>query len=74
MEERKIDTRNNGKATAATRAKNKYRNKTYDRMELILPKGMKEEIVELVRQGKANSNNAYVLSAVREKMERESQQ
>ena len=33
-----MDTRNNGKATSATRAKNKYRDKTYDRMELALPK------------------------------------
>jgi hypothetical protein len=57
MEEKKIDTRNNGNATAATRAKNKYRDKTYDRMELALPKGLKAEIVEQVRQGKAKSNN-----------------
>jgi lysophospholipid acyltransferase (LPLAT)-like uncharacterized protein len=71
MEEKKIDTRNNGNATAATRAKNKYRDKTYDRMELALPKGLKAEIVEQVRQGKAKSNNDYVVAAVKEKMERE---
>lgn len=71
MEEKKVDTRNNGNATAATRAKNKYRDKTYDRMELTLPKGMKAEIVEQVRQGKADSNNAYVVAAVKEKMKRE---
>lgn len=73
MEKKKVDTRNNGNATAATRAKNKYRDKTYDRMELALPKGMKAEIVERVRQGKADSNNAYVVAAVKEKMERESE-
>ena len=73
MEEKKADTRNNGNATAATRAKNKYRDKTYDRMELTLPKGMKAEIVERVRQGKADSNNAYVVAAVKEKMERENE-
>lgn len=39
MEENKVDTRNNGKATAATRAKNKYKAKTYDRMELSAAKG-----------------------------------
>jgi uncharacterized protein (UPF0128 family) len=39
-------------------------------MELVLPKGMKAELVELVRQGKADSNNAYVVAAVREKMEK----
>lgn len=71
MEEKKVDTRNNGAATAATRAKNKYRDKNYDRMELTLPKGMKAEIVEKVKAGKADSNNAYVVAAVREKMERE---
>ena len=71
MNEKKIDTRNNGNATAATRAKNKYRDKKYDRMELALPKGMKAEIVERVKQGKADSNNAYVIAAIREKMERE---
>ncbi len=69
----KMDTRNNGKATSATRAKNKYRDKTYDRMELALPKGMKAQIIELVKQGKAVSNNAYVIAAIKEKMERESQ-
>ena len=58
---------------AATRAKNKYRDKTYDRMVLVLPKGMKEEIKNLVKQGKADSNNAYVIAAIREKMQRECQ-
>lgn len=71
MDEKKTDTRNNGNATAATRAKNKYRDKNYDRMELTLPKGMKTEIAERVKEGKADSNNAYVVAAVREKMERE---
>lgn len=71
MSAEKIDTKNNGHATAATRAKNKYRDKKYDRMELTLPKGMKAEIMEIVKQGKANSNNAYVLAAIKEKMERE---
>lgn len=71
MSEKKIDTRKSGNATAATRAKNKYRDKNYDRMELVLPKGMKMEIVEQVRQGKADSNNAYVVAAVREKMGRD---
>lgn len=73
MDEKKTDTRNNGNATAATRAKNKYRDKNYDRMELTLPKGMKTEIAERVREGKADSNNAYVVAAVREKMERENE-
>ncbi|MBQ3583811.1 MAG: hypothetical protein IJA27_03765 [Lachnospiraceae bacterium] len=61
----------NTRGTAATRAKNKYRDKTYERMELILPKGLKADITELVKQGKASSNNSYVVSAIKEKMQRE---
>lgn len=56
---------------AATNAKNKYRDKNYDRMELTLPKGMKAQITERVKAGAANSNNAYVTEAIKEKMERE---
>jgi hypothetical protein len=52
---------------AATAAKNKYRDKNYDRMELTLPKGMKADITKLVEEGKASSNNAYVVEAVKEK-------
>lgn len=59
---------------AATIAKNKYRDKNYDRMELTLPKGMKADIAGLVEKGVASSNNAYVVSAIKEKMERESLQ
>lgn len=56
---------------AATAAKNKYRDKNYDRMELTLPKGMKAKITERVAAGAASSNNAYVAEAIKEKMERE---
>ena len=56
---------------AATRAKRKYRDKTYDRMELSLPKGLKDEIADRVKAGKASSNTAYVVEAIREKMDRE---
>ena len=40
-------------------------------MELSLPKGLKDEIVDRVKSGKANSNTAYVVEAIREKMDRE---
>lgn len=66
MEESKKTT-----GTSATRAKNKYKTKAYDRMELLLPKGTKEKIAELVKQGRASSNNNYVVTAVLEKMKRE---
>jgi Arc/MetJ-type ribon-helix-helix transcriptional regulator len=36
-------------------------------MELTLPKGMKADITSLVEKGKASSNNAYVVEAVKEK-------
>lgn len=56
---------------AATAAKNKYRDKNYDRMELTLPKGMKADITKLVEEGVASSNNAYVVEAVKEKYKRD---
>ncbi len=49
----------------------KYRDKTYDRMELSLPKGLKDEITSRVKAGAASSNTAYVVEAIKEKMERE---
>lgn len=70
-EEEMKKKKNNGKSTAATRAKNKFRDKNYDRMELALPKGMKSEIAEQVKQGRADSNTAYVIAAVKEKMNRD---
>lgn len=59
------------RGAAATKAKNKYRDLNYDRMELTLPKGMKEAVKERVAAGAAKSNNEYVTNAIREKMERE---
>ena len=40
-------------------------------MELSLPKGLKDEIADRVKAGKASSNTAYVVEAIREKMERD---
>lgn len=59
------------RGAAATAAKNKYRDKNYDRTELVLPKGMKADIKKLVDEGKASSNNAYVVEAVKEKYARD---
>lgn len=55
---------------AATRAKNKYRDKTYDRMELAVPKGLKA-IVEGAAKECGKSKNAYVVEAIQEKYERD---
>lgn len=55
---------------AATVAKNKYRDKNYDRAELALPKGMKAAVKEIAqRQGQ--SFNEYVCAAVKEKIQQD---
>lgn len=59
------------RGAAATKAKNKYRDTKYDRIELAVPKGMKAAVKERVKAGAAKSVNEYVANAVKEKMERE---
>ena len=49
---------------AATAAKNKYRDKTYDRMELAMPKGTKQNILEAVNALGYRSVNQFVEKAV----------
>ena len=58
----------NGKSS--TRAKNKYRDKTYDRMEVTLPKG-KKAIIQAHAETQGESLNAYVCEAVDARMEKE---
>ena len=57
------------RGAAATAAKNKYRDGNYDRMELAVPKGMKEA-VRAAQAGYA-SFNSYIVAAVREKFLRD---
>lgn len=52
---------------SATTAKNKYRDKNYDRMELAVPKGMKSEIETAYKEMGYPSKNAFITDAVREK-------
>lgn len=59
------------RGAAATKAKNKYRNNKYDRMEVTVPKGMKAAVEERVAEGAARSKNDYVVKALLEKMQRE---
>lgn len=59
------------RGTAATKAKNKYRDNNYDRMEVTVPKGMKAAVEERVKEGAARSKNDYVVKALQEKMQRE---
>ncbi len=56
---------------AATAAKNKYRDKTYDRMELALPKGTKQNILDAVKTLGYRSVNKFIERAVIEKYESE---
>lgn len=68
---KKENTAGGGKYTtprgeAATIAKNKYRDKNYDRMELAVPKGMKTRIREIAKET-GMSVNAYIVEAVKEK-------
>lgn len=56
---------------AATAAKNKYRDKTYDRIELAMPKGTKQKIQEAVKALGYRSVNHFVERAVIEKYESE---
>lgn len=51
---------------AATVAKNKYREKKYDRAELSLPRGMKAAIKEAAKE-QGLTFNGYVVEAVKEK-------
>ncbi len=55
---------------ASTRAKNKYREKAYDRVELVLPKGRKEAIQDAATRA-GQSLNGYVTQAVDERIERD---
>lgn len=55
---------------AATVAKNKYRDKNYDRAELAMPKGMKAAVRE-VAQKQGQSFNEYVCAAVKEKVQKD---
>lgn len=59
---------------AATVAKNKYRDKNYDRMELAVPKGMKKIIEETAKEQGFFSKNSYVIEALKEKYKRDTGQ
>lgn len=59
------------KTTAAQqRAVHKYVKNNYDRLELSVPKGEKEEIQQAAKQA-GQGVNAYVYEAVKRRMEQE---
>ena len=55
---------------AATRAQNKWIEKTYDRINLTVPKGEKEGI-KAHAEAKGESVNAFIYRAIKETMERD---
>lgn len=57
--------------TAATRAKNKYNEKNYDRISVIVPIGEKEKISRIAKTLGYKSTNEFIVSAIKEKEERE---
>ena len=57
------------KQNASTRAKRKYNEKAYDRLTMNIKKGRKDEIKTIAEQ-QGQSLNAFVLSAIDEKIER----
>lgn len=57
-----------GKASASS--KNKWNAKTYDRVNLTMPKG-KKEVIQARAADAGESVNAYINRAVDQRMERE---
>ncbi|MDR0325022.1 MAG: hypothetical protein LBI19_02865 [Oscillospiraceae bacterium] len=55
---------------ASTRAKNKYRDKTYDRMEIVIPKGRKAEL-QAHAASRDESLNGFVNRAIDNQVERD---
>lgn len=51
--------------TAATRAKNKYNAKAYDRLIITVPKGHKETIDATAKKHGYKSRNEFILAAIK---------
>ena len=54
---------------ARIKANNKYNEKTYDRINIAVPKGHKERIAEFAQQ-RGESVNGFINRAINETMER----
>lgn len=70
--EKKPDTKNTGQQKAATKAKNTFNGKNYDRLYPFVKKGEKAKI-ERAATAAGQSLNDYVVTAVYQRMEREGQ-
>lgn len=56
--------------TARTKATRKYNAKTYDRIEIVVPKGQKEKIKAAAEQA-GESVNSFINEAIKEKIEKD---
>lgn len=70
MEEKKNATTNNGAQTTATKAKNKFNTKNYDRLYPFVKAGEKAKI-EQAAKAAGQSLNDYIVTAIYQRMERE---
>ncbi|MCM1175479.1 MAG: DUF1778 domain-containing protein [Blautia sp.] len=68
----KPDTKNTGQQKAATKAKNTFNGKNYERLYPFVKKGEKVKI-ERAASAAGQSLNDYVVTAVYQRMEREGQ-
>ena len=50
----------------------KYQDKAYDRIGLLVPKGQKE-LIQAFAKAQNKSLNAFIVEAIKEKMERENE-
>lgn len=66
----KPDTKNTGQQKAATKAKNTFNGKNYDRLYPFVKKGNKAKI-EQAAGAAGQSLNDYIVSAIYQRMERE---
>jgi len=54
----------------STRAKNKYNEKNYDRIPVIVPIGEKDKIAKIAKEQGYKRTNEFVVAAINEKIER----
>jgi len=59
--------------TARTRATRKYNEKTYDRIEITVPKGDKDKIKAAAEQA-GESVNAFINAAIQERMQKSTEE
>lgn len=57
------------KGTAATRAKNKYNKKAYDRFLITLPAGQRAKIDKAAEELGYKSRNEFIVAAISEKIQ-----